>query len=55
MYSDSVWYVTTVEKYISPIGDGNLTLVFPLSIFAIKVEKYISPIGDGNNTFQHDC
>ena len=35
-----------IEKYKSPVGDGNS--FFVLQIFAEVIEKYKSPVGDGN-------
>ena len=38
-----------IEKYSSPIGDGNdITFAFIVQILYATIEKYSSPIGDGN-------
>ena len=41
--------VFMIEKYKSPVGDGNYSTIngFPGRHFII--EKYKSPVGDGNN------
>ena len=35
-----------IEKYKSPVGDGNLT--WSASGLLSVIEKYKSPVGDGN-------
>ena len=39
-----------IEKYSSPIGDGNRENIAFNLLFAVIIEKYSSPIGDGNCT-----
>ena len=44
--SSSSAYLTTIEKYEDPAGDGNILLFMPASF--LKIEKYEDPAGDGN-------
>ena len=37
-----------IEKYKSPVGDGNL--VFAVYGVSKGIEKYKSPVGDGNTS-----